>query len=202
MRPTVLGWVRQLIRRAGLDANPLRRASDRAEAWIRLVLFLVFLAGVPVSASGGGHWVRDQAISTARAEAVGEHRTRAVLVRDAPLFGGYPMHRFSRFAWVWARWIAPGGSTRTGMVAAPAGTQAGRTVPIWINSAGQAVGSPMGHAQILSRVIAAGMLGTVLLALVLLGVRRLSRRALDRRRLAQWEAAWSAVEPQWTKRPH
>ncbi len=38
----------RLARALGLDGNPLRRASDRAEAWIRVGLLSVFLIA-------GGH---------------------------------------------------------------------------------------------------------------------------------------------------
>src|SRR5215471_468881 len=38
-----------LARRLGLDRNPLRRRSDRAEAWIRIALVLAFLIGAPLA---------------------------------------------------------------------------------------------------------------------------------------------------------
>ena len=37
----------RLARALGLDGNPLRRASDRAEAWIRVGVLVVFLAALP-----------------------------------------------------------------------------------------------------------------------------------------------------------
>ena len=36
-------WTASLARRLGLDANPLRRGTDRAEAWIRIALVLALL---------------------------------------------------------------------------------------------------------------------------------------------------------------
>ena len=41
----------RLARALGLDSNPLRRASDRAEAWIRIGLLAVFLIAGPMVAS-------------------------------------------------------------------------------------------------------------------------------------------------------
>jgi hypothetical protein len=42
----------RLARALGLDGNPLRRASDRAEAWLRIGLLAVFLiAGPPARSS-------------------------------------------------------------------------------------------------------------------------------------------------------
>jgi hypothetical protein len=44
----------RLTRGLGLDGNPLRRASDRAEAWIRAGLVVVFLIGAPMAAVAAG----------------------------------------------------------------------------------------------------------------------------------------------------
>jgi hypothetical protein len=38
---------KRLARALGLDGNPLRRATDRAEAWIRIGLVAVFLVAGP-----------------------------------------------------------------------------------------------------------------------------------------------------------
>lgn len=41
----------------GLDGNPLRRASDRAEAWIRIGLLAAFLVAGPLAAIVAGQWM-------------------------------------------------------------------------------------------------------------------------------------------------
>ena len=56
---TRTGRPRGLTRQAralGLDRNPLRRVTDRAEAWIRVGLLTVFLIAGPMAALGTGHW--------------------------------------------------------------------------------------------------------------------------------------------------
>jgi hypothetical protein len=56
---TVPGQPRRTTRLArifGLDGNPLRRASHRAEIWIRVGLLAVFLLAGPLVALGAGHW--------------------------------------------------------------------------------------------------------------------------------------------------
>ena len=50
-RPTA-----RLTRALGLDSNPLRRTSDRAEAWIRAGLLVVFLIAGPMAAVIVGQW--------------------------------------------------------------------------------------------------------------------------------------------------
>ena len=46
----------RLIRALGLDGNPIRRATDRAEAWIRAGLLVVFLIAGPIAAVIVGQW--------------------------------------------------------------------------------------------------------------------------------------------------
>jgi hypothetical protein len=58
------GFMR-LARTLGLDRNPLRRATDRAEAWIRVGLLGVFLIAGPMAALGAGHWAYHAGITVA-----------------------------------------------------------------------------------------------------------------------------------------
>jgi hypothetical protein len=69
----------RLVRALGLDGNPLRRASDRAEAWIRAGLLVVFLIGAPTAAVAAGLW-------TAHAEGSGTS-ARGASVEPAVLTG-------------------------------------------------------------------------------------------------------------------
>jgi hypothetical protein len=55
-RPGRAGGLTRLARALGLDRNPLRRATDRAEAWIRAGLLGVFLIAGPIAALDAGHW--------------------------------------------------------------------------------------------------------------------------------------------------
>ena len=47
--------IARLARALGLDSNPLRRASDRAEARIRIGLVAIFLIVGPLAAQGREH---------------------------------------------------------------------------------------------------------------------------------------------------
>jgi hypothetical protein len=199
---TLKRWVAALGRRMGMDANPLRRGCDRAEAWLRLGLVLVFLIASPLAAFGLGHLTNDASVRAARAEAANEHQVAAVLLHRVSHNSNDPLYSTSELAWAQARWTAPDGKRRVGEVPAAVGSRAGRQVPIWVNNAGQLVYPPIGQGQIASRVIAVVALTPAILAVILLGVGWLIRRLLDRRRLAGWASEWSAVEPLWTKRTH
>jgi hypothetical protein len=195
-------WVAALARRMGMDANPLRRGCDRAEAWLRLGLVLVFLIASPLAAFGLGHLTNDASVRAARAEAANEHQVAAVLLHRVSHNSNDPLYSTSELAWAQARWTAPDGRRRVGEVPAAVGSRAGRQVPIWVNNVGQLVYPPIGQGQIASRVIAVVALTPAILAIMLLGVGWLIRRLLDRRRMASWATEWSAVEPLWTKRTH
>jgi hypothetical protein len=199
---TLKRWVAALARRMGMDANPLRRGCDRAEAWLRLGLVLVFLIASPLAAFGLGHLTNDASIRAARAEAANEHQVAAVLLHRVSHNSDDPLYSTSELAWAQARWTAPDGRRRVGEVPAAVGSRAGRKVPIWVNDVGQLVYPPIGQGQIASRVIAVVALTPAILAIILLGVGWLIRRLLDRRRIAGWATEWSAVEPLWTKRTH
>jgi hypothetical protein len=54
---------------------------------------------------------------------------------------------------------------------------------------------------ITARMIATAMLAVAGLALVLFAIARAAGWLLDHQRLTAWEAAWTSIEPQWTRRP-
>ena len=192
--------VAALARRAGLDTNPLRRGSDRAEAWLRIGLVLAFLIASPLAAIGLGKLTSAASYSAARAQVASERYVPAVLVDKVARAADDPLYGASGFVWARARWAAPDGQRQTGDVPAPVGSQAGRTVYIWVDRTGQLAYPPIGESQIASRVIAVIALTPAALGVLLLIVLWLAKAVLDRRRLQDWAAEWSAVEPQWTKR--
>ncbi len=193
-------WLAALARRAGLDANPLRRSSDRAEAWLRIGLVVVFLIASPLAAIGLGKLTSAASATAARSQAASERQVNAVLLDKVARAADDPLYGAAGFVWARAGWTAPDGVRRTGEVPAPVGSRAGRTVAIWVDTAGQLVYPPIGESQIASRVIAVVALTPAALGVLLMMVSWLARSVLDRRRLKDWAAEWSAVEPQWTKR--
>jgi hypothetical protein len=194
-------WTASLARRLGLDANPLRRGTDRAEAWIRIALVLTFLIGAPLAGWGAGRWAGSVAANAVHARLAGNHRVPATLLRDVP--SGPDQQITLGLGLAKARWAGPGGSVRTGYVQAPAGSRAGSTVPVWLDRSGALTVPPsLLLGQVRGWVLMMAVLAPVVLALLLLAVMGLLGHILERRRLAGWTHAWSAVEPQWTRRLH
>jgi len=193
-------WTKKLARRLGADRNPLRRSTDRIEAWLVPVAIAVLLALSPLVTSLAASWVRTD-VAAARHAQRSWHHVPAVLL-DAvpgPMMAGNGSHSDSWLIWTPARWAADG-RTRVGRVPAGAGSWAGSTVQVWLDRAGNVELPPLTAGQVRGRIIAAALVALVGLAVILGCMLVLIRRLLDRRRLAGWETAWLAVGPQWSRR--
>jgi hypothetical protein len=187
----------RLARRLGLDGNPLRRRTDKIAACFAALLLAMFLIGAPVLSVTAIGWA-SRTGATGQQAARSWHQVSAVLrqAARAPAFSREALG-FSR---VQARWIAPDGRVRSGPILVSAGLAAGHTVPLWVDGAGLPAGPPPGHGATLAREATAGAVAAVALGIVLLCLASAGRWMLDRRRLADWETAWAAVGPQWTRR--
>jgi len=186
----------RLARAIGLDRNPLRRASDRAEAWIRAGLLALFLVAAPVAAVAAGHWASHAWV---QADSAQLHSVRAVLLRSADGLAGPAAAAGADPVWVRARWESDDGSVRTGEVLAPVGARPGTVVTVWLDAADQ-VTSPPGPSMFAGAVMPTMVLVVVIVAVTLKAALRLIQWFLNWRRLAAWEAAWATTGPRWTGR--
>jgi hypothetical protein len=96
------GFIR-LARALGLDRNPLRRATDRAEAWIRVGLLGIFLIAGPMAALGAGHWAYHAGITVARVQATPPQHVKPADVRQAPATTDLPTAGQEGRAWAGGR---------------------------------------------------------------------------------------------------
>jgi hypothetical protein len=191
--PRRRAWLRELWP----DRNPLRRSSDRLAAAIVAAALVTFLVGAPIAALAAGWWAQVAASQVARAQHASWRQVSAVLVAGAPgaMDVGYgaaapPEAR--------ARWTAPDGTARRGYVLVPVGTQAGRTVRIWVDRAGWQTGPPLRPDQVAGQTVLAMVVALFTLGAVLVCAGALGLQAVDRRRLAAWDAEWQTTGPQWT----
>jgi hypothetical protein len=177
------------------DRNPLRRTLDRVEAAILAGLAIAFLAGAPLAAVTAAHVAAAVGARTAQAQR-SWHQVPAVLLADVPGSGYGRSGPVAR-----ARWAAPGGRARSGIVRASPGARAGSTVPVWVDAGGHLAKAPplrlaqVNEQAVLAAVAASGALGYLLPCVGLLACGMLARR-----RLAAWDADWRATEPRWTRR--
>ena len=106
----------RLARSLGLDRNPLRRATDQAEAWIRVGLLAVFLIAGPMAALGAGHWAYHAGITATRVPAAPAYRVQPTAFQQAPTTTDLP--RAGQGGWAGVRGEGTAPSARTGAVLA------------------------------------------------------------------------------------
>jgi len=178
-----------------MGRNPLRRRTDRIEAWFRVALTTIVFFGGPFAVWWCAASAYDSAAAAAEWQRNSVFPVQARLLEDATsAAGGYEQGE----ATVQAQWTAPNGSQRTGPVTPPPAALAGTTIVIWTDANGNPMDRPaasptsdaIGVALAIAGLIAAAY------ATALVGVRRL----LDRRRMAAWQSGWRHVEPRWSGR--
>jgi hypothetical protein len=193
-------WMSRSGRWIGIDRNPLRRRTDRIEAWLRVVLTAVVLTCAPFVVWWSGSSAYDQAAAAADWHGNRLVPVQAVLLQDAD----HPTQTYdgNGTSPVQARWTAPNGVVRTGPVVPPAMApkvaRAGTTILILTDEDGSPVHrtAPNPSASATGVGLASAALIAAVYAAVLLAVRRL----LDRRRMADWQDGWRHVEPRWSGR--
>jgi hypothetical protein len=157
-------------------------------------LAAVFLAGAPLAAVVTGHLTYACGARAAHAQRAAVHPVHAVLLATAPAAG------YTGFlSQVRARWTAPDGARRTGMVLAQPRQRAGSTVRVWADAAGRLTGPPPTARQVRGQAVVAAVLAPVCLGWILLYAGQLAHYLLGRRRLAAWDAEWRTTGPQWTR---
>jgi hypothetical protein len=191
-------------RTLGWDRNPLRRRTDRAEVAMMAALALIFLVAAPLLGLMVGGSIRTAGAERQQAEAGWRQVTATVQPRQ-PRSGGRPAGQGSPAGQgnsvpALARWTAPDGQPRRGWVPAPAGAPAGTSVRVWVSRSGSLTGPPLQTAQVQGQEAIAGVATVYVVGLLVCLAGVSGRYLLQRRRLAAWERAWRAVEPEWAQR--
>src|SRR5689334_16276328 len=189
MRPPTTMWTR-LRRRLAADGNPLRRRADVAAAWLLPAAVVAFLVLSPLAVAAADALAH---AGVAPAEQAQRSWRQVPATTLAPAAGPVQPAQGSDSwtTWVPARWLVAG-QQQTGQVPVPAGTWAGRTVPVWLDSSGRVQNPPLLAGAVRNRVLAAAVMALASLALLLATVAVAVWGALTRRRLASWDTAWLA----------
>jgi hypothetical protein len=189
---------RWLGRRLGLDANPLRRRTDKIATWLMVQFLVVVLIGAPLFGIAAFAWAGRAGAAEQRAER-SWHEVPAVLQRSVPAPDSFADGVFG-YSWVPARWTAPNGQARSGEIPVEAGLAAGRKVLLWVDAAGRPTDVPLTHRAVMARAATMAAVAIAVLLITLSCLALIVRWLLHRRRLTDWELAWAIVGPQWTKR--
>ena len=186
-RSPALGWER----------SPLRRPIDRVEAIVVTGLILVFSAAVPVLGVVVGGWIHSAGAGRQHAESAWHQIPATVLTsHGARADSAGPRGTVGMLA----AWAAPDGQPRRGWVPVSPSATAGSRVQVWVDRSGSPTGLPLQDAQVQGQEVIAGAAAVCGLGIVGCAAVGTARYLLRRRRLADWDRAWLAVEPQWTQR--
>ena len=144
--PPGMGRARRLLWRIWPDRNPLRRAADRAERALLVVLFALFAAGIPAAALAVGHWAGLGAAHAARVAAAAQRPVSAHLLHTAPAPVGQAnpsSYLVQEPAW----WADSAGVRHMATVLVTAGTKAGAVLHEWTDGAGGLTSARIGAAS-------------------------------------------------------
>ena len=180
-------------------ANPLRRTSDRVEAWCSRLLLLVLVLGLPAASVSAGLAAHAATMRTVRAQAAQRHQVTA-RVTSAP--EAAPGSAADEKQKVRVSWTGHDGRERTGTARVPLEKTKGSSVRIWVDRQGAVRSPPMAEGNATSTGWLAGGVTAVGVYACLVAGRKGARLALDRRRYAQWDAEWARVAPLWSARYH
>ncbi|WP_049578110.1 hypothetical protein [Streptomyces sp. SBT349] len=171
--------------------NPLRRGSDRAEAWVCLAAGLVMGVGAPVAGT---------VVAVGSAEATlreGEtlRRTTAEVVEAAPVPGIVGSGGRGLTA---VRWRTPDGALRVGAAPVAFGSGQGARVTVWQDERGTLRDAPAGPVEAWAGGALIGGSTATAICLVTMALRGGVRAHLNARRAARWEREWAAIAPRWS----
>ncbi|MBC9715968.1 hypothetical protein H9Y04_25840 [Streptomyces sp. TRM66268-LWL] len=182
--------------------NPLRRATDLAEAWVALAALLAMLLVAPVVGAAVG---ASSSAALQRAVQV-QHDSRHGVQATVDKISGHtrldpdPETSAERdpSVRVHADWQAPDGTWQRGVV--PSGMtdpQPGDRFLLWVDEQGSPVAKPMatGTAGIHGALAGIGAAG--LTVGLVEGLRRLALWQMLRRRYARWDTEWAQAGPDW-----
>ncbi|WP_314225030.1 Rv1733c family protein [Streptomyces zaehneri] len=175
-------------------ANPLKRVSDTFECWLRRVLTVVLVLGLPAAAISAGLTAYEASMGTVRVQRAERHQVTARLTASVRSDDDWAK-RAARVHWTDGK-----GVTRTGAALVKPGTPEGAPVRVWVNRDGTVVAPPMSTLNARTSGWFVGVMAAFGVAVGTYGAWAGTRLVLDRRRYARWDAEWDLVEPQWSGR--
>jgi hypothetical protein len=178
--------------------NPLKRGTDRAEAWSAVALTAVLVVGAPVAGAAAG-----LGVAAAAHPPPGWHTATAVLTRESPpSFIGDGLTSGTAHVRSDVRWTTADGRVHHGLALVRPDSPAGSRTTIWLDPAGALHDNPVDPTVVRARAIGYGLGAATGTALLAGGGWICTRRYLDHRRAADLDREWARVGPQWGTAAH
>jgi hypothetical protein len=178
------------------DDNPLRRYVDKLESAVALSLVIAFLIAAPLLAFVSVRAVAAAGMREQHAESQWQP-VSAVLTQSAGA-GLIGLDGEWDTSWVTAKWTAPDGAHRSGIIPVQLNAKAGQPLTVWVTSAGQLTSPKLTNAAVVDREITVAIAVSAGLALLLWMAALAVRVVANRRRMAAWTKAWEAIGPRWS----
>jgi hypothetical protein len=167
----------------GPARNPLRRRSDRVQAFSGLAAVLLILTVLPIAVLGSLRtWHHLSAIS--------EHELASRHLVSATVAGRDPDAVIARNHVAELTWTYPDRVNHTGHIAVTQATEAGDLIPLWVDADGAMTQAPMTRLNVWLDTLGLGLGLSVLAIVIALGGYQASRFWLDRRRTRDLDAEW------------
>ncbi|CCK32294.1 hypothetical protein BN159_7915 [Streptomyces davaonensis JCM 4913] len=183
--------------------NPLRRATDLAEAWVAFSALLLILVLAPVTGAAVGAFAQSALQESVREQRASRHLVTATVTEalgDSPLNSDPETAATGREVRtrVLADWTAPDGTPRHGPVTARIeDPRPGDHFTIWTDRQGRVAARPLDSTTATTHAVLAGF-GAALLSIGMIeSARRLIVWRMVRRRYARWDQAWDRAGPDW-----
>jgi hypothetical protein len=176
--------------------NPLRRGTDRVEAWSVLAAGLLLAVGAPAVGAVTSTTVEDSVLRQGQ----DWHRTSAVLTQDARDASGVYTGTDNDRVRATVRWTTADGATRTGKALVEPGSDAGTRTTVWLDAQGRLKDAPASPTEAFAQGVVLGSLAAAGTGLLSLGGLKAVRFGLDARRERDWEREWAEIDPRWGSR--
>ncbi|WP_326777191.1 Rv1733c family protein [Streptomyces sp. NBC_01445] len=182
--------------------NPLRRATDLAEAWVALVALLLIVVVAPLIGVATGTLAHGALMQSVQEQRKDRREVPATVVRKLPQppLDPDPETSTARDAHsrVVADWKGPDGVKHTGRVLSSLkAPQPGDRFTLWVDATGQVSGRPLDNATATTHAALAGFGTAAAVAGLVEGARRLVVWRMVRRRYDRWDRAWDKAGPDW-----
>ncbi|MFG2123341.1 hypothetical protein [Streptomyces sp. NPDC048710] len=184
--------------------NPLRRATDVAEAWVALVALVLVSVAAPVIGFLVGMAAQESLQRSVREQQHSRHLVTATVVRG---LGSAPMETdpdtgtaHDARSRVLADWTAPDGTRQHGAALANLKSpHGGDHFRLWTDPHGRITTRPLDSPTATTHAVLAGFGAALLTVGLVESGRRLIVWRMVRRRYARWDQAWDRAGPDWGK---
>ncbi|MDW4911235.1 hypothetical protein RB628_39540 [Streptomyces sp. ADMS] len=178
-------------------ANPLRRTTDRIEAWCSGFLLLALVLGLPIASVSAGMAAYGSALRVVQAQSAERHQVTARLTPAPDAASGGVTDEKQK---VLLSWVGEDGRQRTGTAYVTQDETEKSTLRIWVDREGTMQDPPMSEGDAMGTGWVIGGMTAIGVYVGFVAARKTLRLVLDRRRYARWDTEWDLVEPQWSAR--